>query len=549
MAPQPAPQESRLQLVTRTFTLLHEAGLTSPSFLYSTLRALRKHGTSTATGIAAAALAKPDEVGLIDDRGPVLYRTLYQRIIALSLGLRDLGVGPGANVAILCRNHRGFVEATGAAGLLGANSLFLNTGFAGPQLGEVLDRENAGMLIYDQEYASIVDQFGGDRPRMLAYYEGEVEEPTVEAVVGRYLNDAANATLAKPAVAGRWTILTSGTTGTPKGANRPSDSVKGDAALGLLEALPYRVGARTLVSAPTFHAWGLAQLIAAGTFGAPIVLQHRFDPERVLAAIEEHKVEILVVVPVMLQRILALPPETIGRYDTSSLIGTLSSGSALPGELALRWMDAFGDNLYNFYGSTEVAQAAIAGPADLRAAPGTAGRPPRGTIVRILDKDGREVAQGTTGRIFVANGAQFEGYTGGGGKEIIDGLMSSGDLGHFDKDGRLFVEGRDDDMIVSGGENVFPSEVEDLLSDHPALAEAAVIGVEDEDFGQRLRAFVVPKEQGSVTEAELKDYVKSHLARHKVPREVIFLVEIPRNPTGKVLKRQLREWKGEAFTP
>jgi fatty-acyl-CoA synthase len=196
--------------------------------------------------------------------------------------------------------------------------------------------------------------------------------------------------------------------------------------------------------------------------------------------------------------------------------------------------------LYNLYGSTEVAWATIATPEDLRAAPGTAGRPPMGTVVKLLDPEGREVGAGESGRIFVANEMMFEGYTGGGGKEIVGGLMSTGDVGHFDGGGRLFVDGRDDEMIVSGGENVFPREVEDLLSDHEAIEEAAVVGVPDEEFGQRLRAFVVLREGAQLSEADVQQYVKTNLARYKVPREVVFLEQLPRNATGKVLKRELQ---------
>jgi acyl-CoA synthetase (AMP-forming)/AMP-acid ligase II len=207
-------------------------------------------------------------------------------------------------------------------------------------------------------------------------------------------------------------------------------------------------------------------------------------------------------------------------------------------------MDAFGDTLYNLYGSTEVAWASIATPEDMRAAPGTAGKPPRGTVVRLYDERGVEVPRGATGRIFVGNEMLFEGYTGGGSKDVIDGLMATGDVGRFDDAGRLFVEGRDDEMIVSGGENVFPQEVEDLLARHPAVAEAAAIGVEDDQFGQRLRAFVVLEKGRQASEDELKGYVKQHLARYKVPREIVLLDSLPRNATGKVLKRELKELEG-----
>jgi fatty-acyl-CoA synthase len=242
-----------------------------------------------------------------------------------------------------------------------------------------------------------------------------------------------------------------------------------------------------------------------------------------------------------MQRILALPEEVKRRYDLSSLEVTAASGSSLPGELATKWMDEFGDNLYNLYGSTEVAWASIATPEDMRAAPGTAGRPPRGTVVRIVDEDGNDVEPGETGRVFIGNQLAFEGYTGGEDKEHLDDLLSSGDVGHFDDDGRLFIDGRDDEMIVSGGENVFPREVEDLLTDHEAVEEAAAIGVDDEDFGQRLRAFVVKAEGKDVSEDDLKGHVKENLARYKVPREIVFVDELPRNATGKVLKRELAE--------
>src|SRR3954454_9520338 len=241
----------------------------------------------------------------------------------------------------------------------------------------------------------------------------------------------------------------------------------------------------------------------------------------------------------MVQRILTLPEETLQRYELPTLKITSLSGSALPGELAIAWMDLFGDNVYNLYGSTEVAYATIAGPEDLREAPGTAGRPPRGSVVKILDENGEEVPPGKSGRIFVGNEFQFEGYTGGGQKEMIGGLMSSGDVGHFDEEGRLFIDGRDDEMIVSGGENVFPREVEDLLSDHEAISEAAVIGVDDEEFGQRLKAFVVTAEGSEISEDEIRTHIKSHLANYKVPREVEFLDSLPRNSTGKVLKKEL----------
>ena len=279
-----------------------------------------------------------------------------------------------------------------------------------------------------------------------------------------------------------------------------------------------------MIAAPLFHSWGFAHFQLGLALNSTYVVRRRFDPEETLKAIAEHEATALVVVPVMMQRILQLDEETLAKYDLPTLRVTAVSGSALPGPLAEKWMDHFGDNLYNLYGSTEVAWATIATPEDLRAAPGTAGKPPRGTIVKIVDEKGEgEVPEGETGRVFVGNDMAFEGYTGGGGKDEYQGLLSSGDVGHFDEEGRLFIDGRDDEMIVSGGENVFPREVEDLIAGHDYVKEVAVIGVEDDEWGQRLKAFVVTA-GGDVSEDEVKKLVKSNLsslqgpARRRVPR-------------------------------
>jgi acyl-CoA synthetase (AMP-forming)/AMP-acid ligase II len=342
----------------------------------------------------------------------------------------------------------------------------------------------------------------------------------------------------RPTVVGRTIVLTSGTTGAPKGASREHTGAAGPA-VAMLDKIPYRTNETMVIAAPLFHSWGFGNFTIGLVLGDRLVLNRRFDPEATLATIERYRAEVLAAIPVMLQRILELPAEVIAKYDTSSLRLVPLSGSSLPGDLATRWMNRFGPNLYNLYGSTEVGYATVATPEDLRAAPGTAGKPPAGTVVKILDDAGHEVARGERGRIFVASDLLFDGYTGGGSKAMVDGMMSTGDTGHFDASGRLFVEGRDDEMIVSGGENVFPREIEDLLASHGSVVEAAVIGVPDEQFGERLKAFVVLHPGASMTEDDVREYVRGNLARYKVPRDVQFLDELPRNATGKVLKRTL----------
>ncbi len=531
-------REARYKLqVART---LLGTGIIQPERLDKSLRslgALRRWGPSSPAAYLGGAIRFPDRAAIIDDRGAVSFREVHRRTNALASELRRAGIREEHDVAIMCRNHRGFIEATVACAKLGAGALYLNTAFAGPQITDVLRREDPAAVIYDQEFAELVGEGSEGRKRFVAWCEpgDEVGDSTLEQLIAA----GSGAELAPPADKGRVVILTSGTTGTPKGASRKQPDTLEPAAA-LFSKIPLKARETTVVAAPLFHSWGYAHFTLGLALSSTLVLRRRFDPLQTLSAISQHRASALAVVPVMLQRILDLGPEVLARYDTTSLRVIAVSGSALPGELATRAMDAFGDVLYNLYGSTEVAWATIATPEDLRAAPGTAGRPPMGTVVKLLDPDGREVAPGEGGRIFVANELMFEGYTGGGNKEIVAGLMSTGDVGHFDRAGRLFVDGRDDEMIVSGGENVFPREVEDLLADHESIEEAAVVGVPDEEFGQRLKAFVVLREGAVLSEPDVQAYVKANLARYKVPREVIFLDELPRNATGKVLKRELQ---------
>ncbi|QNN53272.1 AMP-binding protein [Nocardioides mesophilus] len=506
-----------------------------PQVLARLARTLVTWGTGPAGGFTTMAQRAPHQVALVDELGELTFRELHERSNALADSFKSLGVAAGDGIAIMCRNHRGFVDASIAAAKVGADLLYLNTAFAGPQLVEVLEREKPALVVHDEEFSGLLDAAEDIRP-VLGWTDGERSDAdTLDQLIAAGSREDHH----PPPRPSRVIILTSGTTGTPKGAPRSEAGV--DAAVALLSRLPLRRGWRTHIAAPLFHTWGWAHWALAMLLGSTMVLRRRFEPEDCLRAVTEHGCDSLVVIPVMLQRILQLPQEVLDSYDLSKVKVVAASGSALPGDLGVSWMDQFGDTLYNIYGSTEVAYATVAQPRDLRAAPGTAGRAPYATVVKILDEEGDEVPPGEPGRIFVGNTLLFEGYTGGGSKDVVDGLMATGDVGRFDAEGRLFVEGRDDDMIVSGGENVFPQEVEDCLARHDEVVEVACIGVDDQDFGKRLRAFVVRREGGSVDEEALKGHVKAHLARYKVPREVVFVDELPRNATGKILKRELAE--------
>jgi fatty-acyl-CoA synthase len=509
-------------------------GIEPPHRWAQMLLVLERYGLLGAAG-AIGAIRHGDRVALIDERSELTYKQLDEHSNAIANAWREQGLEPGEGVAILARNHRGFLESVFAGAKCGARIILLNTSFAGPQIREVAEREGTDLLVYDDEYSEMLDGID-DPPR--GRYRAWADEPG-EDTLDALIDGGDTSGPPRPGTEAKVTILTSGTTGTPKGAPRSTPKSLGLIG-GLLSKVPFKAGEVTELCVPMFHALGFAQALVGIGLGSTLVVRRRFDPEQTLESLEEHRATAMVMVPVMLQRTLELGEEKIKEHDLSALRIIFLSGSALSADVAKRALKAFGPVVYNLYGSTEVSYATIATPQDLEDDPSTVGKVVRGSVVKIFDDNDKELPAGESGRIFVGNLSQFEGYTGGGSKDEIEGLMASGDIGHFDERGRLYIDGRDDEMIVSGGENVFPAEVEELLSSHEQIAEAAVIGVDDEKFGQRLKAFVV-KRGDSLSEDDVKNYVKENLARYKVPREVVFLDELPRNATGKVLKRELVE--------
>ena len=510
----------------------------SPPGYLRAAKVARSYGLSPATTFAISALSDPDRLAIVDGTGSTTWGEFDWRSGILASELATVAGGvEGPTIALMARNSRAFAEAVIATAKLGGRILLLNTGFSGPQLAEVVEREGADIVIFDDEFRSVIDHLPGQRPLLVASADAATPEPSVTSLIEKSTAPPAS----PPRRPGKIVILTSGTSGTPKGAERSGGSVGIGAIAGFFDRIPLRRHEIMAIGAPMFHAWGLVGLTIGASLAATIVTSRRFDPEQTLRQCEEHRASVLWLVPVMLERIMALPDDVRGRYDLSSLRIVALSGSALRADAVHQFMDDYGDMVYNNYSSTEVGWAAIATPADLREAPATAGRPPRGTEIRILDDDGAAVDGDTPGRIFVRNDTLFEGYTGGGRKQVIDGFMETGDVGHLDAKGRLHVDGRSDDMIVSGGENVYPAEVERLLGSHPKVVEAAVLGVPDEQYGQRLTAFVVPDDgaDASALPGELRDMVRDNLARHKVPRAIDLIDELPRNAAGKVVKREL----------
>ncbi|MFC5267768.1 AMP-binding protein [Kribbella qitaiheensis] len=507
-----------------------------PSHLVPIERALRQWGQSMAALGVIAAIRYPDQPAVIDERGTITYRELDQRCSRQAAALHvRYGIVAGSKVAVLCRNHRWFLQATLAASRLGADVLFVNTEFAPPQLNAVLEQHRPDLLIHDQEFT---DALPDDLPTVLAWVDGPSETASLDDLAAA--RQDAEAEPPKPDKPGHITILTSGTTGAPKAAPRtPTALALAGLTVSALNRIGLRSGEPMVICPPLFHGLGLLNSMLALFLGSPLVLSRRYDAAEVLAAVDQNRVGSIVAVPVMLQRMLDLGPAAIADHDLRSLRAVISGASALGPALAERFIAQFGPVLCDAYGSSEIGIATIATSADLLAAPGTVGRPCLGSSVRILDADDRPVPVGETGRIFAGGGLVFGGYSDGSSKTVVDGRMSTGDLGHLDGSGRLFVDGREDDMIVSGGENVYPVEVEDCLMSHPAVVDAAVVGVPDEEFGQRLIAYVVPS--GPVTEDELIAHVRANLARFKTPRKIVLVDDLPRNATGKVLRNRLNE--------
>ena len=490
----PSPRSAATTLAT-----LARAGLLRPprpDHAVGMGLALAYWGVSPAAGYAAHAVRDPRRPAVVDPAGTLTYADVDRLTNAAARALAERGVAAGQPVGVSCGNTRHFVLAVVALGKAGATAVLLNPGMSPALRDDVTRSEGLVAVLTEADVDALVAHPDASRPK-------------------------------PPAQAGRYVILTSGTTGTPKGAPRSAPTSL-EPVVALLSAIPLKAGETTVVASPLFHAWGFAQWLISLVLGSTVVLNGGFDAERTLASVEERSATALVAVPVMLRRMLAVERA----YDTSSLRVVAVSGSALPPDVAHAFMDRFGDVVYDLYGSTEVAWASIATPRDLREAPGTVGRPAYGIDVVLVDeRDG-------TGRIFVRNPLGMEAYTSGESKETRDGLMATGDLGRFDEQGRLYVVGREDDMVVSGGENVFPGPVEEVVSALPGVADVAVVGVPDEEFGQRLRAVVV-RSDPALTEDDVRDAVRERLARHYVPRDVDFVDALPRNPAGKVLKRDL----------
>ncbi|BBU25042.1 AMP-binding protein [Mycobacterium xenopi] len=494
-----------------------------PAQAHRLLREMRRGGTNPVTLLTIAAARAPHRAAIIDDDGAITYRELQSKTEAVACELYRRGVRPGQAVGILCRNGRGFLEAVFAVALVGADVVLVNTEFRTDALAAALSTHRITTVVCDNEF---VRQLAATGESMTAIDPATIETPEHKRP--------------KVATAGRIVLLTSGTTGKPKGVPRTPRIIS---AVGvgatILDRTGLRIGSRISVAVPMFHGLGLGMTMLSVGLAGTILTRRRFDAEAALAQASLHRAQAFTAVPVMLARILDLPYAVRARNPVPYLRVVLSSGDRLDPGVARRFMDTYGDILYNGYGSTEVGIGALATPADLREAPETVGRPVAGCPVRILDENGNPVGSHVIGRVFVGGKLTAQGYTGGGAKAVVDNMSSTGDMGYFDESGRLYIVGREDDMIVSGGENVYPRAVENALAEHPDIADYAVVGVPDDRFGHRLAAYVVPRPDTGIDEAAVREYLKHKVSRFEQPRDIGIVSSIPRNPAGKVVRSQL----------
>ncbi|HEX2090114.1 MAG TPA: AMP-binding protein [Actinomycetota bacterium] len=521
---------------------LWEAGAFDPRAAMGAVRSLPwLVGRGPSLGVLAQinATAYGDRAAVHDSKGSLSWKELDGRTNRLARALEASGVRSGDRVATLLRNGREAIEAIYASHKLGVAVAPLNTWGRTRELKHAVEQSKPTVLVYDVRHASALRPAVGDDIRLVAVEAGK------DALDGSvdyesFLEDQSDGPL-RPVSLDRSPpkilIHTSGTTGKAKAASRGTPLGAILSLLGLFSIVPYRRSDVILCPPPLFHAFGLLTFTLAGLLGAPLVLPEKFDPEETLTLIDRHDVTAMSLVPVMVRRILDLPDEVKSKFDLDTLRIILVSGSVLPDEVRGEAMAMFGEIVYDLYGSTEAGWVAVATPEDMQEAPGTVGKPVPGVDVAAFGEDRTKQAPREKGTLAVKSGMVFEGYASGEDTETFDGYLSIGDSGWVDEEGRLFVEGRTDEMVVIGGENVYPVEVESVIEGMDGVRDVAVVGIPDQEYGQVLAAFV----EGSVDQEQVVKYSRDNLASFKVPKVVEVVDELPRTSTGKVRKNQLLE--------
>lgn len=481
--------------------------------------------------LAVHAATRPQQVALADSSHSLTWAMFGDRVERLAAVLASTRNG---RVAFMLPNRIEAVEVLCASTAAGGTPIPVNTRFHAEEVERLLREQDVDTVFVDDELRDRLGRFAGRVVQCGAEYEKLLAGPS--ETPPRQLGSKS-----RLAEAGGIVIHTSGTTGHPKGAERDLTQNGMLPTLAFLNRVPARADDVVVVPAPVFHALGLAGVVLPLALGATLVLQEKFDPFECLEILARHRATGLVVVPVMLRRLCEAAETGRSGPPPDGMRWILCSGSALLPALERRARRVFGPALRNLYGSTEAGWISVATPLDAVRKPGTVGRPLPGVDVEIVDRAGADCHVGEIGEIVVRSKAVFSGYTGDSPDHVDgSGTYRLGDLGWLDEDGYLFVADRADDMVVTGGENVYPAEVERVLHDDPGVVDAAVVGVEDGEYGHVLAAFVVAAEGSCLAVDDVKAACRSHLANYKVPKHVWLVDALPYNASGKVLRRSLR---------
>jgi fatty-acyl-CoA synthase/long-chain acyl-CoA synthetase len=505
--------------------------------------------------LAQRAQDHPEKPALIDDRpgrpvAQLSFRELNARVNRLGHALRERGVKPGDKVVWCGMNSIGVVSLAHAARKIGATAVPLNYRLTPEEAAYVVDHCDAGTLWIDAEFAPLAEKIRGQTPQLrdVLVFDGPPGEGMLDG--DRLLAAADESELENDGKAAATMTYTSGTTGKPKGALRQGlgdpEQVRR-----MIAHIGYRPDDVYLTTGPLYHSGPGGFMLIAQTLGNTVVLQRRFEPEDWLRLVAKHRVTTTFSAPTPIRMVCNLPSEVKARYDASSLKRMIAN--AAPWSFALKeaYLASFPeDSLWEVYGSTELGVNAILEPRDQRRKRGSCGKPAPTVEIKLFDEDGNEVTQpGVPGELFVRSKTVFTTYYKAHDKYEDDrrgSFHTVGDMAYFDEEGFFYICDRKKDMIISGGMNIYPAEIEAALEHHPKIADVAVFGIPSEEWGESVHAVVVVQPGQRLAEAEVIDFAREHLASYKIPRSVSFLDEIPRTGSGKILKRVLREpyWAG-----
>jgi fatty-acyl-CoA synthase len=520
--------------------LVREAarGKTNPSLIF---RFHAKNDPDRTVAIQATWPGKA-EGGKAPPHRLVSYRELDAAIDRIGVALGKLGVGRGSRVLLLLKNRIEFLSIQPALGRIGGAAVPASWRSTVPEIEYLCAHSGARAIFFDADIAETLREalprLAIPRENLIAVGGAPEGFTTLEQLIENQYGTPPDSS-----EDGSMVMYTSGTTGRPKGAVRAFQKDALAAALSFIGETPMALGDVHLTACPLYHSTAVAFSSFTVILGGTVVVMSDFKPQTFLELVQRYRVTTTALVPTMIHRIVELGADVVRRYDLSSLQAIFSGGAPLDGTLAIEAMNLLGDKIWNFYGATETGVVTLASPADLRASPGTIGPSIPGVEVRLVDEQGRICRAGEVGELYAKSPMLVQGYHAdeeATKKSMRDGFFSVGDLARQDARGCFHIEGRKRDMIISGGVNVYPAEVEGVLHEHPAVADAAVVGVPDKEWGERVRAFLVLRAGADADAETLKAHCRGRLSGPKVPRDYVFLESLPRNPTGKVLKRDLR---------